>query len=150
MPTPLATPWPSGPVVVSTPARVPVLGMTRRPAAPLAERLEVVEAEVVAGQVEQGVQQHARVAGRQHEAVAVRPRRVGGVVAEVPREQRVRDGRRTHGHAGVAGVGLLDAVDGEKADGVDAAVFKGLCARHWAHLVLPFGSESPSASALPR
>jgi hypothetical protein len=31
----------------------------------------------------------------------------------------------------VSGVGLLDAVDGEKADGVDAAVFEGLCALPW-------------------
>ena len=53
--------------------RQAVLGMARRPRAPLAERLEVVEVEVVARQVEERVEEHARVAGRQDEAVAVRP-----------------------------------------------------------------------------
>ncbi len=113
--------------------RVPVLGVTRRAAAPLAEGLEVVDAQVVAGQVQHGVEQHARVARGEHEAVAVRPRGVGRVVPEVTREERVRDGRGAHGHARMAGVGLLDAVDGQEADGVDAAVLEG-CARHWAHL----------------
>ena len=134
--------------------RVPVLGVAGRLAAPLAERLQVVEGQVVAGEVEQGVEQHARVAGGEHEAVAVGPGRVGRVEAQVAREQHVRHGGRAHGHAGMAGVGLLHAVDGQKADGVDAALFEGLCARHWAHLG-PFvscvpSSGSPSASALPR
>ena len=119
---------------------VPVLGMAGRLAAPLAERLQVVEAQVVAGEMEQGVEQHARVARRQHEAVAVGPGRIGRVEAEMAREQRVRHGGRTHRHAGMTGLGLLHAVDGQKADGVDAALFEGLCARHWAHLD-PFDSS---------
>ena len=114
--------------------RVPVLGVTGRPAAPLAERAQVVEAEVVARQMEQGVEQHAAVAGREHEAVAVGPRGVGRVEAQVAREQRVGRGRGSHGHAGMAGLGLLHAVDGEKADGVDAALLERL-------LCWPLGSR---------
>ena len=48
-------------------------------AAELAEALELVDRHVlVAGQMEQRIEQHRAVAGRQHEAVAVGPVRVGG------------------------------------------------------------------------
>ena len=76
MPTALAVPWPSGPVVASTPGVRCGSGWPGRPAAPLAERLEVVERQVVAGQVQQAVEQRAAVAGRQDEAVAVGPVRI--------------------------------------------------------------------------
>ena len=49
----------------------------------LAEVLEVVDRQVVAGQVQQGVDQHRAVAVGQHEAVAVGPFGVGWVVLEV-------------------------------------------------------------------
>ena len=77
MPTALAKPWPSGPVVTSMPGGVVDLGVARRPAAPLAELAQVLEREVVAGEVEHGVLQDARVPAREHEAVAVGPLRVG-------------------------------------------------------------------------
>ena len=47
----------------------------------LAEVLQVVDREIVAGQVEERIKQHRTVAVRQHEAIAVRPLRVGRVVA---------------------------------------------------------------------
>ena len=46
---------------------------------------------------------------------------VGGIEAQVAREQGVRHGGRAHGQAGVTRVGLLDGVGGEEPDGVDAA-----------------------------
>ena len=64
----------------SSPRR-PASGRTRvarRVRAPLAERLEVLERDVVAGEVEQRVQQHRRVPGGEDEPVAVRPVRVVG------------------------------------------------------------------------
>ncbi len=70
------------------------------------------------------------MAGGEHEAVTVGPLGVGRVEAQVAREQRVRHGGGAHGHARVAGLGFLHAVDGKKADGFDAALFEGLCARH--------------------
>ena len=63
IPTALAKPWPSGPVVASTPGVRPYSGWPGVLRAPLAERLEVVERDVVAGQVEQRVQEHRGVAG---------------------------------------------------------------------------------------
>ena len=122
------------------------LGVAGRAAAPLTEGLEVVQAQVVAGEVQHGVEQHAGVARRQHEAVTVRPGGIGRVVAQMPREQRVGDARGAHGHAGVAGVGFLDAVDGQEADGVDTTFFEGQLA-HGCPFVM---RARPQASALPR
>ena len=72
----------------------------------------------MAGQMKQRIQQHRAVTGRQHEAVAVRPRRIGRIEFQEAREQDGRNISHAHGHAGMAGLGLLDRVDGKKADGV--------------------------------
>src|SRR3989441_5268916 len=53
--------------------RETVLRVARRAAAPLAKLLQVLERQVVSGEVEHRVQQHAGVAGREHEAVAPEP-----------------------------------------------------------------------------
>ena len=99
--------------------REAVLRVAGRDRAPLAERLDVLEAHPVAREVEHRVQEHRRVAGAQHEAVAVRPGRVRRGVAEVTRPQRVGHRRHAHRRARVPGVRLLDAVDREGADRVD-------------------------------
>ena len=96
------------------------LGVPGRQRAPLAEVLELVEREVVAAEVQHGVQEHRAVAGRQDEAVAVGPVRIGGVVLHDPREEQVGDGGHRHRQPRVPGVGRLDAVHGQRADGVDA------------------------------
>ena len=70
--------------------RQAVLRVAGRARAPLPERLEVVQREVVAGQVEERVEEHRGVAGRQDEAVAIRPVRVGRRVAQEARPQRRR------------------------------------------------------------
>ena len=57
--------------------------------------------------------------GTEHEAVAVEPVGTGGGVLQEPRPQGVGHGRGAHGGTGVTAVGLLHAVDGEGADGVD-------------------------------
>ena len=79
------------------PGQVAVLGMTRGHRAELAEPLEVVlEADVVAGQVQGRIQQHRRVPAREHEPIAVRPVRLMRAVAHDPRVQDVRDRRQGH------------------------------------------------------
>jgi hypothetical protein len=95
------------------------LGVPGRPGAPLPELLQVVEREVVAGEVQRRVLEDARVAGREHEAVAVGPVRIGRVVSHALAVEDIGDGRERHGGSRVAGVGLLDRVHGEAADGVD-------------------------------
>src|SRR5450759_5247866 len=87
--------------------------------APLAERLQVLERQPVAGQIEQRVEQHAGVAGGEQEAVSIRPARVAGGVAQELRPQRVGHRRHPHRGAGMARVGLLNGVHGKRPNGVD-------------------------------
>jgi hypothetical protein len=96
------------------------LGVAGRQRAPLAEVLQLLERQVVAAEVQHRVQEHRAVAGGQDEAVAVGPRRVGGVVLHDAREEQVGDGSHRHRQPRVPGVGCLDAVHGQRADGVDA------------------------------
>jgi hypothetical protein len=84
----------------------------------LAEGLQVVHRHRVAREVQQRVLQHRAVPVGEHEAVAVGPGRVGRVVAQEPAPQHFRDLGHAHGHAGVSGIGLLDGVHREGADGV--------------------------------
>ena len=60
------------------------------------------------------------MAAREHEAVAIRPVRVGRIVPHVPREQHVGERRERHRRAGVSGLRFLHRVHGQRADGVDA------------------------------
>ena len=104
--------------------RISVLGMAGRLAFPLPEVPDLIEGEVVAGEMEHGVEQHGPVSAGEHEAVAVRPVGVFGVVPHEARPQHVGDGRGFHGKAGMAAVGLLHGVDGQHADGVDASLLE--------------------------
>ena len=56
----------------------------------------------------------------EHEAVAVRPDRVGGVEAQEALPERVGDRGQRHRRPRVAGVRLLDRVDRQRPDRVDA------------------------------
>ena len=94
------------------------LGVSGRLAVELPEGLQLGHRQVVAGEVQQGVEQHRAVAGGEHEAIAVGPARLRGIVAQEPEPQRRSHLGGPHGHAGVSGVGLLDAVHREALDGV--------------------------------
>jgi hypothetical protein len=108
MPTALATPCPSGPVVVSMP----------RCGSELAEIPELLHVERIAREVQQGIQQHRAVAVRQHEPVAIGPLRVARVVLEVVGPEHLGDVGHAHRHAGVAGIGFLHGIHAERADGI--------------------------------
>jgi hypothetical protein len=84
----------------------------------LAELLQVLDRQVVAGQVQQGVDQHRAMAVGQHEAVAIGPLRVARVVAQMFGPQGFGDFRHAHRGAGMAGIGLLHPIHGKRADGV--------------------------------
>ena len=126
-PTLLASPWPSGPVVVSMPAAWPYSGWpaVREPTWRKCLIWSSVDVRI-AGEIEQRIEQHRAVAGRQDETVAVGPVRVGGIVLQELREQHRGDIRHAHRQAGVAGFGLLDGVHGEEANGIGHPVM--LCA----------------------
>ena len=87
--------------------RVAVFGMAGREGAELAETLDLVDRHLlVAEKIKERVEQHRAVAGRQHEAVAVGPRRIGRIEFEEAGEQHGRDIGRAHRQAGMAGLGL--------------------------------------------
>ena len=92
MPTALPTPWPSGPVVVSTPGVWLTSGWPGVREPQVRSASQVVELQAVAGEVELDVEGQARVAHRQHEPVAAGPVRVARVVPQPLLEQQV--GRR--------------------------------------------------------
>ena len=97
--------------------RMPVFRMAGGFRSPLPERLQLVRRHtLVASQMQQRIQQHRAVTGRQYEPVAIRPRRIGGVEFEEARKQHRCDIGHAHRHAGMARLGVFDGVDGQKAD----------------------------------
>ena len=119
MPTAAPRPWPSGPVVVSTPGVMKHSGWPGVFDSSWRKRLQLVDRDALdAGEVQERVEQHRAVAGGQHEAVAVGPARIGGVVFQELREQHRGDVGGAHRQPGMAGFRLLDRVHGERPQGV--------------------------------
>ena len=103
--------------------RMAVFRMTGGDRAELAEALDLLDRHRrIAGEIEQRVEQHRAVAGREHEAVAVGPGRIGGIEFQELREQHGRDVGGAHRQAGMAGFRLLDRVHRQRADGVGHGV----------------------------
>ena len=85
----------------------------------LAEILQLLERHGLhAREMQQRVDQHRAVAGREHEAVAVGPGDVGRIELEMARPQHGGRVGHAHRHAGMAGIGALDRVHGQGPDGV--------------------------------
>jgi len=98
--------------------------MSRRLALPLPELLQIIESEIVAGEVEDAVQQHRRVSGGEDEAIAIEPGRVGGIVAQMLRPENVGKGCERHRRARVSRVRFLNGIHGENSDRVDTEIFE--------------------------
>ncbi|MGY4305896.1 hypothetical protein ACVIJ6_003139 [Bradyrhizobium sp. USDA 4369] len=88
----------------------------------LAEALDLVERHLlVAGEIQQRIQQHRAVTGGQHEAVAVRPGGRCSIIFQHAGEQHGGDVGGAHRQAGMARFRLLDGIHRERADGVGHA-----------------------------
>ena len=109
-------------MVVSTPAVWPYSGWPGCLAVPGAQRLEVLQLQAPATEVELDVEGQAGVAAGEHEPVPSRPVRVGRVVPHHLLEQQVRRGREAHGGAGVPVAHLLHGIHGQDANGVDCTI----------------------------
>ena len=72
-----------------------------------------------AGQVQDRIQQHRRMAARQDEPIAARPHRLRRVVAQIVLPKLIGHRREGHRRARMAAVGLLDGVHAQRADRVD-------------------------------
>ena len=109
-------------MVASTPASSKFSGWPAHGLPSWRKLLDVVDRRPrVAGQVEQGVDQHRAVAGRQDEAVAVGPVRIGRVELQMPVNKRGRGVGHAHRHARMAAVGGLDRIHRQGANGVGEA-----------------------------
>ena len=88
----------------------------------LAEALEVFSAHALMPcQMKQGVKQHGPMAGGKDKAVPIRPARVGGVVLQKTGKKRSRSIGHAHRHAGMAGFGLLNRINRQRANGIGHA-----------------------------
>ena len=103
---------------------VPSLGVPRRLASPLAEVAQVLLGDVVPREVEHRVEEDRRMAGGQHEAVAVGPVRIGRVVLHHPGPQHVGEGGQRHGGALVTRAGRVGGVHGEPTYDVDGSLLE--------------------------
>lgn len=98
---------------------VAVLGVAGGERAPGAQRLEVLQLEAVAAEVELHVLGQRAVARREDEAVASDPLIVAGVAAHDLLEEQVRGGGEADGRAGVAVADLLHGIRGEDSSRVN-------------------------------
>src|SRR5690242_10333118 len=114
-----------------------IFRMTRTGAAELPERLDVIESygrtmkrlvlcvhRLRLRQVQQRVKQHRGVAGRQDEAIAVGPKRIGGIEIQLLLPQVVSYGGNAHGRARMAGFRFLNRIDRQRTDRVYAQTVK--------------------------
>jgi hypothetical protein len=99
--------------------RVLVLGVAGGLRAPRAQRLDVLELQAEAGQVELDVLGQRGVPRRQDEAVAAQPVRVGRVVPQDVLVEQVGGRGQADRRPGVAVADLLHRVRGQDADRVD-------------------------------
>ena len=95
-----------------------ILGVTGGLRVQLTEMLDVVDRYRVAGQVQHRVEEHRGVAVRQHEAIAIEPGRVVGVVLQHLPPEHFTNVRETHRRTGVAGVRLLHCIHRQRPDRV--------------------------------
>ena len=84
------------------PGRVSTLRMPGCPRAPLTEVLQLIERQVVSGQMQDRVLQHRGVAAGQNEPIAIGPRWISGIVLEETGPERKRCRRERHGRSRVA------------------------------------------------
>ena len=82
----------------------------------LAKLLEISQRQLVASQVQHAIQQHGGMAVRQHKTVAVKPVGVVRAVLQVLAPQRSSHIGHAHGCAGVAGIGLLYGIHGQRTN----------------------------------
>mmetsp|Transcript_1214 Transcript_1214/g.3700 ORF Transcript_1214/g.3700 Transcript_1214/m.3700 type:complete len:318 (+) Transcript_1214:1403-2356(+) len=88
---------------------------------PLTELLDVVHRHaLIPGEVKQGVLQHATMARRQHEAVAVHPVGILRVEVHLFGKQHIPDRSLSHRCSRMPAVRLVHSVHSEEAHGIDA------------------------------
>ena len=98
-----------------------ILRVARGLGSPEAIRLDVVEFEPEAAEVELYVERQAGVPAGQHESVTPGPVSIARVVPHYLLEQQVRDWCQAHCSAWMAVADLLHSIGGQHPDGVDGS-----------------------------
>ncbi len=96
--------------------RVTKFGMAGGTGVKLAEIFQVLDTEVISGQMQQRVDQHRTMAIGEHEAVAIDPVRVSRVVSQVIMPEHFGDIGHSHRSAGVSRIGFLDCIHAQGTD----------------------------------
>jgi len=97
---------------------IAVLWVTRGLAMKLAKILQLFDGQVIARQVQQGIDQHGAMAIGEHKTISVRPLGVAGIVLEIVIPENLGDVRHAHRRSGVARIGLLDRIHAQGTDGI--------------------------------
>ncbi len=100
------------------PRGIAVLGVAGSLGVQLAELLQILHAQRIAGQMQQREEKHGAVTVGQHEAVAIHPLRVGRVVLHEIVPQHFGNIGHPHGGAGVTGVCFLGRIHAQGTDGI--------------------------------
>jgi len=99
------------------PGRDPIFRMPRALRTHLTKRLYIVERQIEACHVEQRIEKHRAVTSREHETIPIEPRWIPWIVLELDAIQEGTKLGGSHRHAGVAGICLLDRIDGQTPHG---------------------------------
>ena len=98
---------------------VPVFGVTGRIGVPLPEILDRLHGHgLEAGQVQQGVDQHRAMTGRQHETVTIGPIGLCGIVFHRPRPQHSCNIGHAHRHTLVARLCPMHRIHRQNTNGI--------------------------------
>jgi hypothetical protein len=113
------------------------LGVAGGPAVHPSEGLKVIETQVIAEEVKEGILEHAAMAVGQNEAVTVEPVGVLGVELHELVEENVGNGSHAHGSTGVSRVTVEGSIGRQHTDAVDGLLIKlgvahfASCFREW-------------------
>ena len=100
------------------------LGVARGNRPPLAESFEVFETKPVAREVQQRILQDRRVTVGENETITIEPLGLLRRILHHTSPQNMSQGSKRHRRARVAGIGRLDRIHGQPANGVDSAEFQ--------------------------
>src|SRR5579863_1299316 len=100
---------------------------------PLTERLQIIQRQFVAAEIQGGVQERRGVAVGEHEAIAIRPLEMGRTVLHQLMKQQVSNGRAAQRRSGVAALGLLYRVNREEPQGINRKLIEGDVGGGWGH-----------------
>jgi hypothetical protein len=80
----------------------------------LAEAFNLFKRERIAGEVQQAIEQHRSVAGRENKAVTIEPVRIARIMLEKTCPEHRRHGRGPQWQAGMAAIRLFDGINGQE------------------------------------